>query len=372
MEKSMSCKDLEDYMEKAKYTSRKRVGNRWVYKYAKDTKKKKEAAPGPEAGGAKIDEATAKWAATAPDTNLRANHQLFTEKTMMDEKFLPAGQTKESFQAKVNALQAEMKKRGMEIPTVKNPYEKSLDGFESLEDYLQKSGGLPTHQQGMGHKKSSAVEGGSADGGELADVGRTSGSSDSASGPGQDSQGQLTGVSSGGKQKLSDDDADADKQMSPHKKPIETIKKSAFPADQRDAVAQDRAAAVARLQKSDDVYVGPNRHPYSHELTHASGDAEASELVKSEDFYHGGSPQTAPQRPIIEQGVLCKSINAHGCDSTYSAALTSCPGCGAGTVGHRHLPGGAVLGAETMILEKSIGPGSMLRRPPEEPDVKIG
>lgn len=248
---------------------------------------------------------------------------------------------------------------------------KSMENVMSLEDWMEKSGGLPTHQQGMGHKKSSAVEGGSADGGELADVGRTSGSSDSATGPGQDSQGQITGTGTK-KDKLSEDDAEDEKQMKPHKKPIETIKKSAFPADQRDTVAREQAAAVSRLQKSEDVYVGPNLHPFSHHATHASGDAEASELVKSEDFYHGGSPQQAPQRPIIEQGVLCKSVNATGCDVTYSAALTSCPDCGAGTVGHRNLPGGPVMGAATTILEKSIGPGSLLRRPTQEPDVKIG
>jgi hypothetical protein len=249
---------------------------------------------------------------------------------------------------------------------------KSMERPMSLEDWMEKSGGLPTHQQDMGHKKSSAVEGGSADGGELADTGRTSGSSDSAPGPEQDSQGQLKGVSPGGKQKLSEDDAEESKQMTPHKKPIETIKKSAFPADQRDTMAQERAAAVSRLQKSEDVYVGPNQHPYSEHATHASGDADASELVKSETFYHGNSPQVAPGRPIIEQGVLCKSVNMAGCGATYNAALTSCPDCGAGTVGHRHVPGGPVVGAEMTILEKSIGPGSLLQRPPQEPDVKIG
>lgn len=254
----------------------------------------------------------------------------------------------------------------------KDKAKKSLDGIEGLEDWMQKSGGLPTHQQGMGHPKSSAVEGGSADGGELAGVGMTSGSSDSAAGPGQNAQGQLSGVSTGGKEKLSDDDADVEGQMKPHKKPIETIKKSRFPADQREAFAREQAAAVSQLQKSEDVYIGPNAHPFSSYATHASGDAEASELVKSEGFYHGRSPQTAPGRAVIDQAVLCKSINAGGCEEVYSAALTACPGCGAGTVGHRHLPGGEVVGAQQTILEKSMGPGSLLRRPPEEPDVKIG
>ena len=252
------------------------------------------------------------------------------------------------------------------VPTEKGKraLKKSMEGVMSLEEYLEKSGGLPTGEP--------SLESNPANGGAVAGVGMTSGSSDSASGPGQNAQGQLSGVPTGGKEKLSEDDADVEGQMTTHKKPIETIKKSAFPADQRDSVAHEQAALVSRLHKSDDVYVGPNAHPFSSHATHASGDTDASELVKSEGFYHGQSPQVAPNRPIIEQGVLCKSINAGGCDSVYSAALTSCPDCGAGTVGHRHLPGGEVVGAQTTILEKSMGPGSLLRRPPQEPDIKIG
>lgn len=499
--KSMSYEDLEDFLEKAKYTSRKRVGNRWVYTYPDDAKKKGSGAgAGGGGGGGGISEKQAgvlvnqavkdtagkgesvtfpgspeqakkmldslpdgsvvsrtdrsgagqvtmakikgKWVSGQPDTvaddwgddpSAGMKHEFSADEMSKivsrgeswrkgtvwvpksgggaggeapkgggeQKPAAPGGLPKPKIKKIGNATIRDYGEHGIirsqpglghtvldaegtevgEIGEHKSlkaaeqklmSMKKSLDSFESLEDYIQKSGGLPTHQQGMGHKKSSAVEGGSADGGELAGVGMTSGSSDSAAGPGQDSQGQLKGVSPGGKQKLSEDDAEESKQMTTHKKPIETIKKSAFPADQRDSVARERAVEISRLQKSDDVYIGPQGHPLSHHLTHASGDAEASELVKSEDFYQGGSPQMAPLRPMIEQGVLCKAVNSHGCDTIYSAALTACPDCGAGTVGHRHVPGGPVIGGNPEILEKSIGPGPLLRRPTEEPDIKIG
>jgi len=251
--------------------------------------------------------------------------------------------------------------------------------METIEEYLEKaalntpsaSKEMPSHEQRMGGPKSQK-QGASQDGGSLEGTGKTSGSSDSAAGPGQDASGQISGTSTK-KDKLSDDDAVDEGQMKPHKKPLEqSVKKSLFPADQRDSVARERAAAVSQLHKSDDVYIGPNAHPFSSYSVHSSGDDDAAELVKSESFYHGNSPQVAPNRAIIDSGVLCKSVNANGCDAVYSAALTACPGCGAGTVGHRHVPGGPVVGSEIQILEKSEGPGSLLRRPPQEPDVKIG
>lgn len=264
---------------------------------------------------------------------------------------------------------APMKKSEVDM-TLQDWLHKAADDA-SYED-LQKSGGLPTHEPKLGAPKSSAVEGGSADGGEVAGVGMTSGSSDSAPGPGQDGQGQIKGVGTGTKQKLSDDDADEEKQMSAHKKPIETVRKSRFPADQRASVAHETAQRVSQLQKSQDVYVGPSAHPLSHVRQHGGVDAAASELVKSEGFYHGRSPQSARPTVPLGEGVLCKSVHAGGCDETYSAALTACPGCGAGTVGHRVLPGAVIMGAESRVLEKSEGPGSLLRRPPQEPDIKIG
>lgn len=423
MEKNMG---LEDWMEKAKYTSRKRVGNRWVYTYADDKKKKEGGGEGKKIKTTPVPESL--QAKESPKPTVDVMHEVKTiqgsgsgnpkqfasaAQRMADKAFgqgdqkeyvrqmqraaiadvvgkpeySQSGHTVGSYKpieekmmahATENAGRAaesamEAWEHAEEFGTKKpgHAYDYSKKSMESLEDYIQKSGGLPTHQQGMGHKKSNAIEGGSADGGEVAGVGMTSGSSDSATGPGQDSAGQIKGTSTG-KQKLSEDDAEDEKQMSTHKKPIETIKKSAFPADQRDTVARERAAEVSRLQKSDDVYIGPNAHPLGHHQTHASGDAEASELVKSEGFYQGASPTMASLRPMIEQGVLCKSVNSHGCDTTYSAALTSCPECGAGTVGHRHVPNGPIVGSRTEILEKSVGPGPLLRRPVEEPDIKIG
>lgn len=318
----------------------------------------------------------------------QVNDHLEARWKLMGEKGQQGKVTKDQYFSANKKSVAENIKEGL-VPSGKGTYKKSLQDFvdedwmnkaweadmETIEEYLEKAGkgaGLPTHQQGLGHSKSSTVEGGSADGGSLDGTGKTSGSSDSSAGPGQDTDGQLTGVPAAKKVSLSEDDAGPDGQMKPHKKPIESVKKSAFPADQRDSVAQERAAVVSQLNKSNDVYVGPDNHPFSEHAMHATGDEDAAALVKSEEFYHGGSPQVAPNRAVIDSGVLCKSVNANGCDSRYSAALTACPDCGAGTVGHRHMPNGPVVGAEQQILEKSEGPGSLLRRPAMEPDVKIG
>jgi hypothetical protein len=412
------AEDMTDELEKAKYISRKRVGNRWVYDYGKkkgggepktipsdwhEADKQNEAArkeyeakqsagidveheintiKGSGAGTpaqfeqAAIREADKAFQAGNKAEYIKQQQRAAIAKVVAKPEYSSAGKTVGEYKAVKEKMMEHAKKNAAKVAELAAESwdwaGKSLDGLDGLDDWLQKSGGLPTHEPKMGAPKSASVEGGSADGGEVAGVGMTSGSSDSAPGPQQDAQGQLKGVSAGGAAKLSDDDADVDKQMTTHKKPIETVRKSRFPADQRSSVAYETARRVSQLQKSDDVYVGPNAHPLSHMKQHGGADEAASELVKSEGFYHGESPQVARPMVPLGQGVLCKSVHAGGCDTVYTGALTACPECGAGTVGHRALPGGVVMGAESAILEKSQGPGNLLRRPAEEPDIKIG
>lgn len=408
------AEDMTDELQKAKYKSKKRVGNRWVYDYGEKKgtgggggakqepwanftqdqmgdlqeavmggdKKKYESMTGQKWEDRPKEWGGGKGAGAKPAGGKNTQGGKLPEPkvstignaTMRDYGSLGLTRTQGGYHAALDAEGTELGEYGSlaEAQNKLLSMKKSLDGQTGLEDWLQKSGGLPTHEPKLGAGKSAAVEGGSADGGEVAGVGMTSGSSDSSPGPGQDGSGQLKGVGTGSKQKLSEDDADEEKQMTSHKKPIETARKSRFPADQRSSVAHETAQRVSQLQKSADVYVGPDAHPLSHVRQHGGADNAASELVKSEGFYHGMSPQTARPSVPLGQGVLCKSIHAAGCDTVYTAALTACPDCGAGTVGHRALPGGVVMGAETAILEKSEGHGNLLRPRPQEPDVKIG
>lgn len=241
--------------------------------------------------------------------------------------------------------------------------EDPMSSFNALEDFLRKSGGLPTHEPKMGAPKSQEIAGGSQDGGEVEAVGTTSGSGDSASGPGQDSQGQVK-TSMSGSEKLSADDADEEKQMKSHTKPIESMGKSLTPANQRDMVAHEQAQVESHLRKGDeDVFL----HPYSMQKSHGTTDEDAADLLKSE-FYHGPSPEKSSPRPLIDQGVLCKSVHMGGCETNYSAALTACPGCGAGGTVNRLVPPSGSIG---MVLEKSQE-APLLRRPPQEEDVYFG
>jgi hypothetical protein len=240
------------------------------------------------------------------------------------------------------------------------PGYKKSEGIDALGDYLAKSGGLPTHQQRMGGPKS-ASQGGSQDGGELAGVGQTSGNPDSAPGPGTDKLGNVK-ADSPGKQKLSDDDAEDEKQMKPHKKPIEGARKSMdSEAQPHDTVARDvalRKSEVTRPPQDVDY------HPYSMAQTHGSSDAEAADLVKSDGFYEGGSPLMAKPVTVLGRGVLCKS-----CDEVYTSALTCCPHCGDGHVEPRVLPGQRLHKSGVMIEPEQP---SLLKRPPTVQDITIG
>lgn len=251
------------------------------------------------------------------------------------------------------------------------PMEKSMQ-FKDLDDWLQKSGtyaGLPSHEPGMGLPKSSAIEGGSAEGGELAGLGETSGSATNPAGPGQNAGTGVVTVAGMTTNKLSEDDAEDEANMQPHQKPIEqTVRKSCTPTDQREAVAHEHAQVVSRLRKgAADVYIGPNNHPMSLQKSFGDVEDETETLLKG-SFYQGRSPSLGAVRSVIQSEILCKSVFPGGCDSSFSAALTACPDCGAGVVQHRHVPSAGSIG---ITLQKSDNDAPALRPRQQERDVFI-
>jgi Mn-dependent DtxR family transcriptional regulator len=251
---------------------------------------------------------------------------------------------------------------GGHLPAPGKKVKKAMtEGLDQMNEYLEKAG-LPGHEPKLGAKKSSA-QGGSADGGEVADVGMTSGSNNSSPASGTNQDGAPAGAPKAKKDKFSEDDAVEEKQMKPHKKPIETYK-SMSPANQREEVAYENAQAAARLRKGEeDIQIEP--HPYSTNVLHGNSDEIASELVKSEDFYHGGSPNPTPHQSMLSKSVLCKS-----CHSEHAAMLTACPDCGYGAVTHRVMPGMELTVSQSPTLEKSQTQ-TILRKAKEEPDILI-
>lgn len=235
-------------------------------------------------------------------------------------------------------------KAGEEVEVEEEPTEQTgIDELGAFAKAQSMPEGNPKQKLGVGEEQ----------GGKLAGVGETSGSNTSGGGPGQDKDGQAK-VKKPGKDKLSDDDADDEGQMKPHKKPIET-KKSVSPQGQRDMVAQEQAAAVSKLQKGEeDVEAGgatPTPPEPKEDLekgrtgsqgvvqyTEAS-DIAVEKLQKSGEFYTGGSPSVVPFSRPIGVGKSCPR-----CKANLSKSLTACPECGLGTTVHRVVPGGEAQG----------------------------
>lgn len=201
--------------------------------------------------------------------------------------------------------------------------QKSLTGLDGIEDYLAKS--LPTTQAG-------------ADGGKLDGAGKQAG------GPPSKAADLSATKEIKAKQKLSEDDEDEEKQMRPHKKPIEKIRKSA----------------------EGDLIIEGARSPYQMDLAHGITDAQiAARLEKSEDadYYLGGSPEDVAAAPTIHQGVLCKS-----CGHRHTAALTACPNCGNGSTRLQVLAG-QVTEQVQLVDSRTPPQGLTLRK--SEPDLII-
>lgn len=223
-------------------------------------------------------------------------------------------------------------------------------GLQGLTDFLEKAEGMPTHQPKMGAGKSDMC-GGTADGGELAGKGKLGGSATAPH--------YINKAKPDAEDQLSEDDAKDEKQMKPHSKPIEKIKKSDEAPHERLSGDHARQEAIERerLEKGvPDVQWSPYR-------VRERADADVQELLKS-DFYAGGAPSLSPIRAPIHQGVLCKS-----CDTTHTAALTSCPNCGDNTTSYRSLPGAEMTSGQLRV-EPSRAP--LLRPSRRVADVKIG
>lgn len=244
---------------------------------------------------------------------------------------------------------------------------------KSMEDEmtdLRKAQGMPTGDPKLG---SGPEQGGSMNG-----VGKTGGSNSSSAGEAIGAPGVKT-------QKLSEDDEDTESQMKPGKKPIEKLASKSWgtsPQGQRDSVAQERAAAVSRLEKGQsDVRVGvgiapPVEHPEqapevrrwdqgadARVFYSDSADQRAAALVKSEEFYPHGSPTVDLRIPLAQQAVCT------GCKSLVSKSLSACPVCGLGAIEHRVMPGGVVVDSE--LSKSESGRKGPLLRPKVERDLVL-
>jgi len=241
---------------------------------------------------------------------------------------------------------------------------KSISGMGGLGDLLEKSG-LPTHSvTKLGHDKSATIDGGSAEGGDLDGLGKTSGDGNAKPGPGLDAQGNPTGTPGAVNQKLSEDDDDPEKQMTEHKKPIENPKpmfKSLTPANQREYTAHETAIAISRLRKGvPDVQVGAKPHPMSFSAVHGGMDTIAAGMLE-DTFYKGCAPTLAPSDSILR-----KAHNCSNCGKDHSGLLTACPNCGDGMVKSQLIPQGGIMGGAGMILDNAE---PLLREPKPVADI---
>jgi len=274
--------------------------------------------------------------------------------------------------AEVDKLSGGNTKKSLEDWLLEDMLEKAWE--EDMEEYLEKADSLPSGQPKMGGT-------GGEQGGTLAGKGKQSGSSDSAATPGQ-------GAPAPKKQKLSEDDEDDEKQMKPHKKPIEKLSSARKSLDgtarsQMDAVAYEQAQEVSRLRKGDeDVTVGVGiappqapvvERPEAHLFMQKGGDSmvvysdeadrAATELMKADrEFYPMGAPTISGNSALVHQQTACPA-----CGHSMAKSLSVCPTCGHGEIVHRHIPG--------MTLEKSeeteVRHGPVLRPAKAEEDLYL-
>lgn len=231
------------------------------------------------------------------------------------------------------------------------------------------------------------------DGGKVAGVGKNGGGeSDGGEGrvgssrPGPSLADPNAGVSAGEHDKLSEDDADPEKQMTDHEKPIERTTKSEVPdwyqsryipeaSNELDARRID-AARISQLQKSRDasVYIPPTKaQPAQLQKSELGGEnfrvgrgdpqginVEYSDHLdryieksiqgpEADQFYPHGRPT------IGALGNLQKADECPECGLQKSMALSACPHCGSGTA----VQNAGVIGGGVLI--KSDRPGPVLR-----------
>jgi hypothetical protein len=237
--------------------------------------------------------------------------------------------------------------------------EKSMDAFDTLEAFAKS--GLPQGQPKMKQEKSQ-TQGASADGGSLENTPGGSGSHDTGKGPGQGKDGQVTTDQPVKLEMLSEDDAAIDKQMTEHKKPIETIKKAIH---QKELVAKEQAIYERAMRKAmPEIDLG-GVEQWQQQKEVLSADEQAARLAKSDGFYEF-EPSMSTPASMLESAVLCKS-----CKTSYPKMLSACPQCNCGAVQHRPLPGqnSYISAVGDFQLEKSREP--LIRRPQPVEDIEI-
>lgn len=256
----------------------------------------------------------------------------------------------------------------------KDSVKKSFDTIEAFIATTEatmsdlEKGTMPTGEAKLGT--------GEEQGGTLEGVGKVSGTNTSSGGAPIDASNPKS-------DKLSEDDAEDEKQMQEHKKPIETAKSfNTTPQGQRDMVARAHAAKVSQLRKGDsDVEVGvgiapPAQTPEPLEKAHTwnqgpearviysdSADKAVERLFKSDGFYEGSAPKLGNATPRLAQSVVCPA-----CKTLMSKSLSACPTCGAGACEHKVMPGATIGGSE---LKKVSDRKAPLLQPKREKDLVL-
>lgn len=266
---------------------------------------------------------------------------------------------------------------------------KSLEDNMDLDKWLSKaeiSDELPTGEPGFSEGVEVSQK---KDGSKVAGVGKNGGGeSDGGEGrvgssrPGPSLAYPNEGVATGTTDKLSEDDADVNKQMTDHEKPIEKTAKSFYASRYIPEAANDFEAAhidaqrVAQLRKSEDVsvYIPVQREAPAQlqkseggeVFTVGRGDPQGINVSYSdhldryiENEIQGPNADTfyPHGRPTIGAlGNLQKSEPCEACGLQKSLALSACPSCGHGTA----VQNAGVIGGGVLI--KSDRPGPAIRR----------
>lgn len=281
---------------------------------------------------------------------------------------------KEKGQAYEGASLAGRMKRKLRQELFERSQTATESSMNTLEEFLVKAEqGMPEGDpnQDLGKRRAE-------DGMGLEGAPKPTGSSDSGASP-------AIGAPAPSKDKLSEDDAEDEKQMREHKKPIEgggtavPLGKS-LPASGAygwehlaQTYAHEDAVARSRLSKGEldvqpdlappqdsgeDAQLEKARHFSTFGgAVHVSNqaDLDCERLQKSESFWHGEAPGLSPVLAPIHQVRRCS------CGALVKSYLTACPNCASGAVESRVFP--TEVGGP--ILEKSDG--SVVLRPRRQP-----
>ena len=174
--------------------------------------------------------------------------------------------------------------------------------------------------------------------------------------------------------KLSEDDTEVGSQPDTSDPQLKPLAKSRYTRHEQEAsVAQQKAAQIARLHKSDDVVAGvgvkaparakaPELEKAETRGEHANSafrysnqsDLEAERLLKSDQFYQGSEPSLGFNRQTVQKSAC------GGCGGPVSSMLTSCPSCGSGASGQSVMRKSGEAAEEP--IRKSMAPGMRAAR----------